>query len=306
MGKTIVTHGPGSFHADDVGAITILKEIYPDAKIIRTRDMDIINSADIVVDVGLIYDPSKGRFDHHQKGGAAVHEQTGIQKSSIGLVWEHYGLEIVSKFCGETDKRQLDQIWNRVNWNLIQVIDAGDTGSKISEQIYDGVIPYNVSQIISNFNPGWDSVEDYDTQFELATEFFKSILINEILAAKGTIKARNVVLGYINEAQDKDSKVIVFDKHLPWIGTVCKNTYDELYVVYPSENDDWRLHCIPDFAGSFDKRKSLPAEWAGAREEELNKLVGINDAVFCHTARFIAGAKSFESIMKMAQLAIEE
>ena len=38
----------------------------------------------------------------------------------------------------------------------------------------------------------------------------------------------------------------------------------------------------------------------------MNEIVGIEDSIFCHTGRFIAGAKSFDSIMKMADLAISE
>lgn len=52
--------------------------------------------------------------------------------------------------------------------------------------------------------------------------------------------------------------------------------------------------------------KPLPQEWPGNRDEELAKVTGAEDAVFCHTGRFIAVAKSLEGIKKMAQLAAEE
>ena len=35
-------------------------------QLIRTRETELINQADIVLDVGGIYNPSIGRFDHHQ------------------------------------------------------------------------------------------------------------------------------------------------------------------------------------------------------------------------------------------------
>ena len=307
----ICTHS-GSFHADDVFSIAVLLYLYPGSKVVRTRDMDIINNADFVVDVGQIYDHITKRFDHHQKGGAGVHEQSGFRKSSIGLIWDHYGLGMVTQLHGETDStknntRFLKQVWERVNWNLIQIIDAGDTGTKITESLYDGVQPYTVSQIISNFNPVWDDPDkDFDGQFIKAVHFAEAFLINEINSARSVILAKDKVLDYTAKAQDTQSKVIVFDTHLPWMGTLIKNTYDELYVVYPSENNDWRIQCIPDAPGSFDKRKALPQKWAGASANQLNQIIGIEDAVFCHTARFIAGAKSYESIMKMAELAIEE
>jgi len=298
----LATHN-GSFHCDDVFSITVMKLLTPECTVIRTRDIDLIKSADMRIDVGQRYDPSTGDFDHHQKGGAGIHEQSGIRRSSIGLIWQHYGLELITKLYG--DIKYNKQIWKRVNWNLIQVIDAGDVGTKIYESLYDGVQPYTISQIISNFNPSWDvDVLEYDVQFDRAVNYAKIILINEIEDARNVVVAKDKVLQCIRKARDENSKVIVFDQHVPWMGTLIKNTYDELYVVYPSENKDWRIQCIPDSSNSFNRRKSLPKLWGGASVEELNRLIGISDAVFCHTARFVAGAKSFESIMKMAELAI--
>jgi uncharacterized UPF0160 family protein len=67
----IVTHDE-SFHCDETFAIAALrihlKEI--PHEIIRTRDKALIETADFVIDVGGIYDPSRNRFDHHQLGGA--------------------------------------------------------------------------------------------------------------------------------------------------------------------------------------------------------------------------------------------
>ena len=33
----------------------------------RSRDEDVLNECDIVVDVGAVYDPDRHRYDHHQK-----------------------------------------------------------------------------------------------------------------------------------------------------------------------------------------------------------------------------------------------
>ena len=89
MPKKIVTHN-STFHADDVFAVATLLIIEPDAEVIRTRDENIISSADYVVDVGQIYDKDKKRFDHHQLGGAGKRDD-GIEYASFGLVWKEYG-----------------------------------------------------------------------------------------------------------------------------------------------------------------------------------------------------------------------
>ena len=84
----IVTHN-AKFHTDDVFAVATLLILYPGAEVIRTRDESIIKMADIVVDVGQVYDAGNNRFDHHQVGGAGKREN-GIQYASFGLVWKKF------------------------------------------------------------------------------------------------------------------------------------------------------------------------------------------------------------------------
>lgn len=36
-------------------------------EVIRSRDPKVLDPLPILVDVGSVYDPSKGRYDHHQK-----------------------------------------------------------------------------------------------------------------------------------------------------------------------------------------------------------------------------------------------
>lgn len=86
--KRIGTHN-GVFHCDEALACFMLKQLpeYEDAEIIRTRDQKVFNNllfkslnscymflffkildtCDVVVDVGSVYDPKINRFDHHQR-----------------------------------------------------------------------------------------------------------------------------------------------------------------------------------------------------------------------------------------------
>ena len=70
--KIIVATHNGSFHTDDVFAVASLSLAFSNEglQVVRTRDQEVIKSADIVVDVGRIHDVDKNRFDHHQEGGA--------------------------------------------------------------------------------------------------------------------------------------------------------------------------------------------------------------------------------------------
>ena len=96
--KTIGTHS-GSFQTDEVTGVMLLKNYVPeykDAKIIRSRDYNVLKDLDIVIDVGQVYDHEKRRYDHHQKG---FNETFGAQYetplSSAGLVFKHFYRPII-------------------------------------------------------------------------------------------------------------------------------------------------------------------------------------------------------------------
>ena len=56
----------------------------------RTRDPATLDTCDIVVDVGGVYDVDKQRFDHHQRGFTEVFGFGFTTKlSSAGLVYKY-------------------------------------------------------------------------------------------------------------------------------------------------------------------------------------------------------------------------
>jgi uncharacterized UPF0160 family protein len=56
----------------------------------RSRDPAILDTCDIVVDVGAIYDEGKRRFDHHQRGFTEVFGHGFSTKlSSAGLIYKY-------------------------------------------------------------------------------------------------------------------------------------------------------------------------------------------------------------------------
>ncbi len=286
--KTIATHN-GNFHADDVFSIAAFKSIFPSFKLIRTRDLELIAKADIVLDVGGEYDPDTDRFDHHQRGGAGVREN-GIPYSSFGLIWQKYGLEICQ---GNQD------VANAVDSGLVSTIDAIDCGHV--DGIYDGI---SLSQTISMFNPTWQEDSHFDICFDEAVDFASRILARFIASAKGGISAKEFVVKAIESA--KDPRVIVLEKFIPWKRTVHALSDEALYMVYPSSTGQWRIQTVPVELGSFEDRKPLPKQWAGLSDKELKEVTGIDDAMFCHNGLFIAGAETFESTMKMASIALKE
>lgn len=285
--KVIATHN-GSFHADDVFSIAALKNIFPSFKLIRTRDLDVINKADIVIDVGGEYDADAGRFDHHQRGGAGEREN-GIPYSSFGLIWQKYGLQI----CQGNQ-----EVADSVDAGLVSTIDAIDCGHV--EGVPQGI---SLSQTISMFNPTWQEDSHFDTCFEEAVDFATRVLTRFIASASGGINAKDLVAKAIDEAEDP--RVIVLEKYIPWKRTVHALSKEALYMVYPSPTGQWRIQTVPVEPGSFEDRKPLPKQWAGLSDNALKEVTGIDDAMFCHNGLFIAGAESFESTMKMAAIALQ-
>ncbi len=286
--KTIATHN-GSFHADDVFSIAAFKLIDPSFTLVRTRDLELIAKADIVIDVGGEYDADRNRFDHHQRGGAGEREN-GIPYSSFGLIWQKYGVEICQ---GKAD------LANAVDAGLVSTIDAIDCGhvNGVSEGI-------SLSQTIGMFNPTWQEDSDFDQYFDEAVDFASCVLMRFIASANGGISAKAIVAKAIEQAEDP--RVIVLERYIPWKRTVHALSDEALYMVYPSPTGQWRIQTVPVEPGSFEDRKSLPKAWAGLSGQDLIDMTGIDDAMFCHNGLFIAGAESFESTMKMAALALTE
>ena len=284
---TITTHN-GNFHADDVFSIAALKNIFPSFNLIRTRKLELIANADIVIDVGGEYDADNGRFDHHQRNGAG-HRENGIPYSSFGLVWQKYGVEI----CQGNQ-----EVANSVDAGLVSTIDAIDCGHV--EGIYEGI---SLSQTISMFNPTWEEDSNFDECFNEAVDFASRILTRFISSARGGINAKDIVAKAIDTAEDP--RLIVLEKYTPWKKTVHSLSSDALYMIYPSQSGQWIIQTVPVEPGSFEDRKPLPTEWAGLSDDAFKKEIDIDDATFCHNGLFIAGAESFESIMKMASLALK-
>lgn len=95
---TIGTHN-GHFHADEALAVYMLRQLplYEGAKVIRTRNPDVLATCHTVVDVGGVYDVSTRRFDHHQRDFTTVFPSRETKLSSAGLVYAHFGRSLVAE-----------------------------------------------------------------------------------------------------------------------------------------------------------------------------------------------------------------
>lgn len=293
--KTIVTHN-GSFHADDVFAAAALSILLNGKiKIIRTRDPKIIRAADYVVDVGNVYDPPNNRFDHHQSGGPGK-RMNGISYASFGLVWKEFG----PKICGSPKIAEI--IENR----LVMPIDAYDNGEGKYSEMFPGVFPYTVNDIIGALNPAPEEIKFdkpiADGAFSSAVEFAKELLKGEIKSVKSCLETEEILKQSYLEAKDK--RIIVVNRRVP-IGEYFSSYPEPFFIVYQYADGGWAARAVRKNPNNFESRKLFPDSWAGKRDAELVAITGVSDAIFCHNKGFLAIAKSKEGAIRLAKLALE-
>ena len=293
--KKLVTHN-GAFHADDIFAFAtlclFLEKNNEAFEIIRTRDPEIIKIGDYVFDVGGIYDSEQNKFDHHQVGGAGKHEN-GIEYAAFGLVWKKFGIQLCE------NQRVVDLIDQR----LVAPIDAGDNGFDLVENKHE-VSPYFIQHAFASMRPTWreKNLTD-DEMFLKSVEIAKLILSREIIQIQDILLAEEAVVEIYNKTENK--KIIILDKSYP-SELILNNFPEPLFVIYQRDADKlWGARTIKKDPKTFSNRKDFPKSWAGLRDEELQKITGVKDAVFCHRGLFLAVAKSKEGAIKLAQIAVE-
>src|ERR1035438_10286486 len=174
----LVTHSE-TFHADDVLAYSVLSRIFPDSTLVRTRDAAEIAKGDIVFDVGGEYSPDKNRFDHHFKG--SKRRPNGVAYSSFGLIWEVHGTEYLKRLYPTKPKEALEVLVKRLDAELVQGIDAVDTGftgAETPELTKSKKIAMVLADHINAFNGTWmENKQPQDARFQQAAHFASQVLI---------------------------------------------------------------------------------------------------------------------------------
>ncbi len=299
---TLLTHG-GKFHADDVFAAAALRVLAPGAAIVRTRDEALLDDArvrdDVVVfDVGGVDDPARDLFDHHQRGFARG-RPNGVRFASLGLVWERYGTDVCAAIVPGVDATRCAAVVDKL---LAQPIDAVDNGLASWRGTIAGtqatLEPHCVSRIIDEWNPIPPAEADaYDRAFDEATAWAGGVLRRSVSHAAELVRAEQIV-----NAADDGGPILRLETGTNWLPFVRPH---HLLSVYPAGEHDWRVQCVPPPGEPMAQKVPLPASWAGRRDAELAAETGVADAVFCHPARFTAGARSREGALALAQAALE-
>jgi uncharacterized UPF0160 family protein len=292
--KKLITHD-GSFHADDIFAAAVLSMMLQKRgekfEIIRTRNPEIVKEGDYVFDVGGIYDEKTNRFDHHQLS-FEVKRSEGILYSSFGLVWKKFGQEL----CASKKAEEI------IDKKLVAPIDANDNGFDLVE-IKHGISPYFIENLFYSMRPSWSEENLNDDQM-----FFKSLQIAKEILEREIIRANDFILAEEKMMKDyqnaKDKRIIILERDY-FFENILNKFSEPLYVIYPrTDKVSYAVRAIREDPKNFKNRKNLPATWAGLRDEELQKVTGVKDAIFCHRALFLAVSRTKEGAIKLAELAL--
>ena len=290
--KTLGTHS-GKFHADDVMATAILRLLLGDIKVTRTRDESLLKTLDFVYDISL------GQFDHHQLSKEL--RANNIPYAACGLVWREFGSRVIQKFNSQFEENDIISIFDYIDKNLVQGIDAQDNGMDIKSEIKIT----SISDIIQNFNPTWDSNDSKDEAFEESVKYATMVIKRIISRQASVIKARIIV----NEAfQNRTlNEIMILKSGCPWLQQLLKIDVNNevLFVISPGDNNaEYMIQTVKKSADTFEARKDILESIRGKSSEEINFIIKIDDAIFCHKSGFIASTKSMESALKIAKLSV--
>lgn len=316
---TIVVHS-GRFHCDEVIGCMVLKALHPEYQIVRSRDPEVIKRGTFVLDVGGVWDPAAGRFDHHQSDfnlrrsfiDGDGNEIFGCGYATSGLVWREYGVKFVAQIALDLNLKVSDAICERVaneiDGSFIRYIDMVDTGEERVAPGYSGL-----SNLISALNQSWvessihDPVKRANSQhkrFELAVEMTYNFLQGIVCNRLSSILAH---WRFTSSPTLDNGKILLVDQPgVNWTTTVAKEMPKVCFVIYP-DSDSQQFHLRTVQMGTFGlntSRVNIPDQWAGLTGKDLVKASGIAEASFCHKGLFIAGALNKEGAIAMARKCI--
>jgi uncharacterized UPF0160 family protein len=306
----LATHS-GKFHCDEVFAYAVLRlalglrEAGEDHVLLRTRKPELIATADIVWDVGFVFDADTNRFDHHQRG--APLRADGTPFSSAGLIWHTYGERAVAKLLGDSAPQAFAAaIAAEIDETVVRRIDELDNGVAADGPIRRDTL--GLAALIGDFNPSWDDPAGSgptagDAAFREASALATTMLRRRVDNLRARLAAESIVISAHQDSEDP--RILVLDRGMPWKNVIFSHDLPVLFTVSPASNGNWMVDTVPPEPGSFEQRMPLPEAWAGLEPEALAAMTEVDDAVFVHLRRFVGAAKSRTGALAMARKALQ-
>lgn len=334
----IGTHD-GNFHADEVVACCMLMRMpeYKTAVIVRTRNPVVLESCDVVVDVGGQYDPVRNRYDHHQRGFCETlrsGRHCRVKLSSAGLVYRHFGRRLVegalehARVPHADDDKDItvvvQMIYLAFYARFVEAVDAIDNGEPCCSRCTSSPLymqSTSLSARVARMNAFWNEEYTPESQmcrFQRAMDVvgreLDEMLERDIIAS--WLPGRRHTQLAMKEAQPLSTpELVVLLRFCPWRDHLHdieeedpvfqKSGRRVLYVVYPEDDarydTHWRIQAVSVAPASFESRRPLPQNWRGLGGAELSRIVGMPGCVFVHATGFIGGHERLEGAIEMGK-----
>lgn len=332
----IGTHN-GYFHADEVLAVRMLKFI-EDKKIeiIRTRNQELLDSCNIVVDVGKVYDPDTNRYDHHQTSCTETFEESSdIPLSSAGLIYKHFGKLFIQEFFEkkldsefrtkventtkpdfETFKQEyFDKVYREFYYRFIREIDANDNGvssvkpTHSKPEIYNYPVYLVHGITISKLNSDEPSNDEKQlVQFKKAmqiTWWYLSIHLKSIFHYQYSFIVDRTKIRNYYENRPHSAIIILKEKcptwrqHLKYLDQ--KN--EIVFSIYPRkpDNSEWGFSTMNPPGQRFTNIVDL------IEENKMKELLTFpRELVFVHKNLFCGSATNLSTAIEACTLSYEQ
>ena len=255
----------GVFHADEVSAIALLRaagfEVVVD-RLNHQTPAEELEKYDLVVDLGRIYNPAKGRFDHHQ--------DLAIEASNM-LVLEWL------RDLGKISEAQYREVLP-----LMKIISDGDRGQG-GPRPADSVI-----ELIAALNTDDLYGEAQMEAFEQAVEIMKGHLKRLFAVAN---KKETTQKTLAEKAREVAPGVLEMPKFLPFWNEVIFNLPElegiDIVIWYDDVQGQWKAQQVPSASGAFTpKGRQLPSVEGG-----------VEGAIFIHPGKFFVVFDSKKNLL---------
>lgn len=209
--KKIIVHS-GQFHLDDIICVALCRLMNPDCEIERNNKPDLTKTGPetgiVVADVGMVHDPEKWLFDHHQDKYTPDDDPKTV-RAACGRVWDYFG-----------DPESYPALTA-----YIRAVDLHDTGVK-----------WTSLGVIGSFAPQWNDDFTMEEGFERALNHVMEIIKAIIHRDEAELAAYDAVAAYPVE-----NDVIIMERYLPWHRYV--SDHEEIKaVVFPGRDPEtWTI-----------------------------------------------------------------
>ena len=240
---TVIVHG-GSFHADDVACVALLKLVHKGVKVLRKFKVDPESEdADYILDIGKtdIVSDSKVVLDHHQ--APEFIEGTEVKHCAFSKLTE----------------RMIDPdnvLFKKHLYNaLVLPVAAQDNGQNYAEF---GLVPSPLT-FVNTMGLSWkDDQKLNDQRFGEVVNMAMMVIKNIIKTIEDKIEAVDEVTAAIKKME---GGVLVLDRYLPWVESVIEYNNGEpkvKLVIYPSNRGGFNIQVVPKRSGSFESWLKIP------------------------------------------------